>query len=89
MTQIKIISNPYKQKITYKTKENSGEWTDVSQSAPNGKLREESARKCFVPFHAKEIMDIIADEYYISPKKGPVEIIFEGTKEEYDVIQRV
>lgn len=89
MTQIKIISNPYKQEITYKTKENSGEWTDVSQSAPNGKLREESARKCFVPFHAKEIMDIIADEYYISPKKGPVEIIFEGTKEEYDVIQRV
>ena len=40
MTQIKIISNPYKQEIQYETyKENSNEWVDVGLYAPNGKRR--------------------------------------------------
>ena len=80
MTQIKIISNPYKQEIQYETyKENSQEWVDVGLYAPNGKLREENARKCFLPFNAKEILEVIVDEYYLETK-GAVEIVFEGTK---------
>lgn len=56
MTKIKVISNPYKQEIKYETyKENTQEWVDVGVSSPNGKLREESTRKCFLPFNAKEI----------------------------------
>lgn len=89
MTQIKIISNPYKQEIQYETyKENSQEWIDVGIYAPNGKLREENARKCFLPFNAKEILEVIVDEYYLETK-GPVEIVFEGTKEEYNELLKV
>lgn len=89
MTQIKIISNPYKQEIQYETyKENTKEWVDVGLYAPNGKLREENARKCFLPFNAKEILEVIVDEYYLETK-GPVEIVFEGTKEEYNELLKV
>ena len=38
MTQIKIISNPYKHEIEYKTfKEADNQWVDVSLYSPNGK----------------------------------------------------
>lgn len=89
MTKIKIISNPYKQEIEYETyKENSQEWVDVGIYAENGKLREENARKCFLPFNAKEILEVIVDEYYLE-NKGAVEILFEGTKEEYNELLKV
>lgn len=62
MTKIKINSNPYKQEIKYETyKENTQEWVEVGQYSPNGKLNEENARKCFLPFNAKEILEIIKE----------------------------
>lgn len=89
MTKIKINSNPYKQEIKYETyKENSQEWVDVGLYSPNGKLREENIRKCFLPFNAKEILEVILGEYYLETK-GAVEIVFEGTKEEYNELARV
>lgn len=89
MTKIKINSNPYKQEIKYETyKENSQEWVDVGLYSPNGKLREEFACKCFLPFNAKEILEVIKDEYYLE-NKGIVEIVFEGTKEEYTELKKV
>ena len=89
MTQIKIISNPYKQEIEYKTfKEADNQWVDVSLYSPNGKLREETARKCFLPFNAKEIIEVILDEYFLDTK-GAIEIVFEGTKEEYQELLKV
>lgn len=89
MTKIKINSNPYKQEIKYETyKENSQEWVDVGLYSPNGKLREEFTHKCFLPFNAKEILEIIKDEYYIE-NKGAIEIEFEGTKEEYTELEKV
>lgn len=89
MTKIKINSNPYKQEIKYETyKENTKEWVDVGLYSPNGKLREETARKCFLPFNIKEILEVIIDEYYLETK-GAVEIIFEGTKEEYNELVKV
>ncbi len=89
MTKIKINSNPYKQEIKYETyKKNTAEWVDVGLYSPNGKLREETARKCFLPFNIKEILEVIIDEYYLETK-GAVEIIFEGTKEEYNELVKV
>lgn len=89
MTMIKIISNPYKQEIQYQIyKEGVQSWIDVGVEAPNGKLREESARTCFLPFNAKEILEIIIDEYYLE-NKGAVEIAFEGTKDEYIEMAKV
>lgn len=89
MVKIKIISNPYKQEIAYQTyKESDDKWIDVSVYSPNGRLREESARKCFLPFNAKEIIDVIIDEYYLE-NKDAVDIVFEGTKEEYLELHKV
>ena len=51
-------------------------------------MREESLRKCFLPFNVKEILDVIVDEYYLE-KKGAVEVVFEGTKEEYKELAKV
>lgn len=89
MTRIKIISNPYIQDIQYQTyNEKSDEWVDVGVFAPNGKLMEEYARKCFLPFNVKEILEVIIDEYYLETK-GAVEVVFEGTKEEYGELRKV
>ena len=89
MIKIKIISNPYKQEIQYKTyEENSGSWIDVGVDAPNGRLREEAVRKCFFPFNVKEILEIIVKEYFLETK-GAVEVIFEGTKDEFSEIMKV
>ena len=89
MTCIKIISNPYKQDIQYQIyQENTSQWVDVGVLSPNGRLREEKARKCFLPFYGKEILDIIVSEYYLE-NKGPVQILFEGTEEEFAELAKV
>ncbi|MEE0265246.1 MAG: dynamin family protein [Acutalibacteraceae bacterium] len=89
MSKIKIISNPYKQEIQYEIfKESTREWVDVGLNTPNGKLREENVRKCFLPFNAKEILEAIAHTYYLETK-GPVEVIFQGTREEYNELLKV
>lgn len=89
MTKIKIISNPYMQDIQYLTyNENSDKWIDVGLNSPNSKLREETAHNCFLPFNAKEIIEIIINEYYLS-EKDPVGIVFEGTKEEYNELSKI
>lgn len=86
MTQIKIISNPYKQDIKYEIyKENAQKWVDISLCSKNGRLREENVRKCFLPFNIKEILEIIDKEYYLE-SRGAINIIFEGTKDEYNEV---
>lgn len=89
MTKIKIINNPYMQDIQYLTyNENSDKWIDVGLNSPSIKLREENAHNCFLPFNAKEIIEIIINEYYLSGK-DPVGIVFEGTKEEYNELSKI
>lgn len=87
MTKIKIISNPYTRTIEYQTyKEQSQEWKNITSDNPDSKLREDITGKNFLPFKIKEIMDIIVAEYYTSEK---IEVIFDGTKDDYDEVRIV
>ena len=88
MATIKIRSNPYERKIEYLSyKEQVGEWEEIQRSNPDSKLREDESGKSFLPFKIKEIVDIILDEYYVGSDK--VNIVFEGTQEEYEEIEKI
>lgn len=88
MATIKIRSNPYERKIEYLSyKEQDGDWEEIQRSNPDSKLREDESGKSFLPFKIKEIVDIILDEYYVGSDK--VNIVFEGTQEEYEEIEKI
>ncbi len=88
MAKVKIISNPYKREISYLSfREQSGQWVEIEEYNPNSRLREDESGKSFLPFKIKEIIDIIVDEYCIGTE--PVEVVFEGTNEEYREVEKV
>ena len=88
MAKVKIISNPYNREISYLTyREQSGQWEKIEVYNPNSRLREDESGKSFLPFKIKEIIDIIVEEYYIGTEK--VDIVFEGTNEEYREVEKV
>lgn len=88
MATIKIKSNPYERKIEYLSyKEQAVEWEDIQNCNSDSKLREDESGKSFLPFKIKEIVDIILDEYYVDGEK--VNIVFEGTQEEYDELEKI
>lgn len=88
MATIKIRSNPYERKIEYLScKEQTGDWEEIQRSNPDSKLREDKSGKSFLPFKIKEIVDIILDEYYVGSDK--VNIVFEGTQEEYEELEKI
>lgn len=88
MATIKIRSNPYERKIEYLSyKEQTGDWEEIQRSNPDSKLREDESGKSFLPFKIKEIVDIILDEYYVGSEK--VNIVFEGTQEEYEELEKI
>lgn len=84
MTQIKIISNPYKKRITYQRYEDSEhEWENITENAGySGKLKADKLIHGFFPFAVKEIVDDIIDEYDDSREK--ISLFFEGTGDEYN-----
>lgn len=87
MAKIKIISNPYTRRIDYLIfKEQTGEWEEILVGNPDSKLREDESGRNFLPFKIKEIIDIIIAEYYIKDK---IEIIFEGTKDDFNEVKVV
>ena len=80
--KIRIKSNPYTREIEYSSyKEQSGQWEDIKNGNINSKLREEESGRNFLPFKIKEIIDIIVAEYYVDGES--LEIVFEGTQDEY------
>ena len=87
MTTIKIISNPYNRNLSYQVYKPTGVWEDISQDSINSRLRENDAEKIFLPFKVKEIIDTIVNEYYVGD--NPVQIMFEGTTDEYDELADV
>jgi len=88
MTQIKIKSNPYNRDISYQTLDGeTGNWIDVKHSDERSRLRETDSERSFLPFKIKEILSIIVKEYYVGREK--VQLIFEGTQDEYVEIASV
>ena len=88
MATIKIKSNPYEKEIKYFSyQKQSGEWKEIQESNPNSKLREDESEKSFLPFRIKEIVETLLEEYYVDSEK--VNIVFEGTQEEYEVLEKV
>lgn len=88
MTQIKIKSNPYNREISYQTFDAATrDWIDIKQSDEKSRLREKDSERSFLPFKIKEILSIIVKEYYVGREK--VQLIFEGTQDEYVEIAAV
>ena len=88
MVKIKIISNPYDREITYFTfNEATGEWIANDDVNQDGYLRSIENKRCFLPFKIKEIINLIVSEYGSSDES--IEIIFQGTNEEYAEVKKV
>lgn len=89
MTKIKITSNPYEQTIEYHHWNNTkGCWEDIRDVNPNTSLRYDStSKKIFLPFKIKDIIDTIIKEFHNGIDK--LEILFNGTDDEYDELYRV
>lgn len=82
MTTIKIVSNPYSRNLSYFIySEEHDTWDSITQESINSRLRENDEEKIFLPFKVKEIVDTIISEYYVGT--DPIELIFEGTTDEY------
>lgn len=88
MTNIKIVSNPYNRRLSFLIyKEYTGTWEDIKQIDRNGRLCEFDEEKTFLPFNVKEIIDEIIKAYYVGTEN--IELIFEGTSDEYIEIENI
>ena len=87
MAKIKIKSDPYRREISYESYHaQTGLWEKIEVHNPDSRLREDESGKSFLPFKIKEIIDIIIHDYQRGSEK--VEIIFEGTNEEYREVEK-
>lgn len=89
MAKVKIISNPYLREISFQRwEESNDQWAVIDMSTdPDGKLQKDSIRTGFFPFIVKDILDILIDEY--GDAEGSIEIVFEGTADEYKELEYV
>ena len=88
MEKIKIISNPYKKIVEFKTYDSfTMDWKDISETSPNSTLREVITDRVFLPFKIKEIINIIIKEYYLG--KEAVSVVFAGTMDEYKHVEDI
>lgn len=88
MAKIKIISDPYKREITFESfHAPTGMWESIGERNPDSRLREDESGKSFLPFKIKEIIDTIIHDYRTGTER--VEIVFEGTNEEYREVEKV
>jgi GTPase SAR1 family protein len=89
MPKIKIVSNPYKNKIAYKKwDEQENNWAPINiHSDANSELLCAEFTDSFFPFKIKKIVDIIIRDYKLSSSK--LEIMFEGTEDEFDELKAV
>lgn len=88
MKKIKIVSNPYENKIQfYSLKSDSDEWHNIEEENPNSKLLKEKHISGVFPFIVRNLVSIICEEYLETD--GIIEIEFEGTSDEYKELKTV
>ena len=86
MEKIKLRSNPYLQIISYyKWNDSVKEWEEITSE--NSALLKDKMKKGFLPFIAQDIIDVILEEYSTIGDK--IEILFEGTDDEFKEIESV
>lgn len=85
MRKIKIISNPYKKEIRYQDwDEQASQWIEIiADTYPHSKLVSKEFKEGFFPFKVKKIVDQIIKEFF----SEKIEIIFEGTKDEFNELK--
>jgi len=89
MEEIKIVSNPYNQEITYYEKNSENEeWELITNE--NSNLLSKNLVKGFFPFYVKKIVDEIIGEYQNKQdEESKIVIEFEGTDDEFDELLAV
>ena len=88
MAKIKIISNPYEERTSFRNWDGSaGQWQELQESNPNSNLLGNEITRGFFPFKAEKILLTILQEYQAGPE--PVEIVFEGTGDEYRELEGI
>lgn len=85
MRKIKIISNPYKKEVRYQDwNEQTSVWDEINaETYSHSKLVSKEFVEGFFPFKAKKIIDQIIKEFFLDK----IEIIFEGTKDEFEELR--
>ena len=83
MVKIKIISNPYQKVTVFQNwDEGTQQWRTIdAEHDGDSKLLCDELSVGFFPFKAKQIIDVIVSEYSVVGEK--VEVVFEGTDDEY------
>lgn len=88
MKSIKIISNPYEKSIAFFDLEETGVWKPITEGDNIlSDLVSTRMKESFFPFRAADVVDSIVREYYTG--KEPVQILFEGTADEFDVLDQI
>ncbi len=84
MAVVKIESNPYEKKVSFfKLDDTSNSWVPINAANnEHSKLISSDLTDGFFPFKLKEIIDNIIYEY--DDREVPIEIVFEGTNDEYN-----
>lgn len=82
MRKIKIVSNPYRKEIKYQDWNDAKSlWNEINvETYPHSKLVSKEFTEGFFPFKVKEIADQIIKEFLLEK----IEIIFEGTRDEFN-----
>lgn len=86
MAKVKIISNPYEKKTCFQCWESNVGWTTIGEEQDkDSHLLNEKIMNGFFPFKAEEIIETIIEEY--SDSHDPIELVFEGTEDEYQELK--
>lgn len=89
MAKVKIISNPYQKEICYQRwEEETDDWISIDYANnPNSKLLSKELSSGFFPFKAKQIIELIAEEYGVSGED--ITVLFEGSSDEFAELKSV
>lgn len=89
MAKIKIISNPYQKTTLFQSWHDiSSQWRNIDhENNANSKLLRDDFSIGFFPFKVKQIVDVIIEEYCTATEL--VEIVFEGTDDEYKELEAI